>query len=79
MGVGELSSLGGGEADLLADYPSLTQGDLQAAWDYATNHREEIDLAIQENEEGEEGAFGVTLDATWNLTGSSLPECNAAL
>jgi len=47
--------LGGSEADLLRDYPSLTAADLEAAWDYATANADEIDRAIQENEEGDEG------------------------
>jgi hypothetical protein len=33
----------------------LTQADLEAAWAYAADHREEIDAAIRENEEGDEG------------------------
>jgi uncharacterized protein (DUF433 family) len=33
----------------------LTQADLQAAWEYAAAHPEEIDQTIRENEEGEEG------------------------
>jgi uncharacterized protein (DUF433 family) len=47
--------LGGSEAGILLDYPSLTPADLEAAWDYAAAHAEEIDRAIRENEEGEEG------------------------
>jgi len=47
--------LGGSDAALLRDYPSLTAADLEAAWRYAVAHAEEIDRAIQENEEGEEG------------------------
>jgi uncharacterized protein (DUF433 family) len=47
--------LGGSDSDILRDYPSLTPADLEAAWDYASAHPEEIDRAIQENEEGEEG------------------------
>jgi uncharacterized protein (DUF433 family) len=47
--------LGGSEADLLRDYPSLGESDLQAAWQYAAANPEEIDLAIRENEGGEEG------------------------
>lgn len=46
--------LGGSDADLLRDYPSLTPADLEAAWEYAAN-AEEIDRVIRENEEGEEG------------------------
>jgi len=47
--------LGGSDADLLRDYPSLTPADLEAAWAYYAANREEIDRAIWENEEGEEG------------------------
>jgi uncharacterized protein (DUF433 family) len=47
--------LGGSDAELLRDYPSLTAADLEAAWQYAAAHGEEIDQAIRENEEGEEG------------------------
>ncbi len=43
------------DADILASYPSLTPADLEAAWNYAAANREEIDRAIRENEEGEEG------------------------
>ena len=47
--------LGGSDAGLLRDYPSLTAADLEAAWKYAAAHAEEIDRAIRENEEGDEG------------------------
>jgi uncharacterized protein (DUF433 family) len=47
--------LGKSDADLLRDYPSLRPGDLEAAWLYAAAHPEEIERAIRENEEGEEG------------------------
>jgi uncharacterized protein (DUF433 family) len=50
--------LGGSEADLLHAYPSLTPADLEAAWEYASANAEEIDRAIRENEEGEEGIVG---------------------
>src|SRR5438046_2798115 len=46
--------LGGSDSDLLRDYPSLTATDLEAAWQYASAHGEEIDQAIRENEEGDE-------------------------
>ena len=36
---------------LLEMYPTLTQDDLTAAWDYHTAHRAEIDRDIQGNEE----------------------------
>ena len=47
--------LGGSEADLLRDYPSLTSADLESAWEYAAAHTDEIDRAIRENEAGNEG------------------------
>jgi len=47
--------LGGSDSKLLRDYPSLTQEDLSAAWEYAAAHAEEIDQAIRENEEGDDG------------------------
>jgi uncharacterized protein (DUF433 family) len=40
---------------LLRDYPSIAQADLDAAWQYAADHPEEIDQALRENEEGDEG------------------------
>src|SRR5437773_5576602 len=42
--------LGGSEADLRRDYPSLTPADLEAAWEYAAANAEEIDRAIREQE-----------------------------
>jgi uncharacterized protein (DUF433 family) len=47
--------LGMSDADILQAYPSLTPVDLDAASEYAAAHEEEIDRAIRENEEGEEG------------------------
>jgi len=40
---------------ILRSYPSLTPTDLEAAFAYAAAHVEEIETAIRENEEGEEG------------------------
>lgn len=37
------------ESELLADYPSLTAEDLANAWNYARNHREEMDREIAAN------------------------------
>ena len=54
-GLVDYRRLGGADADILRDYPSLTPADLEAAWEYAAAHAEEIDRAIRENEEGEEG------------------------
>jgi uncharacterized protein (DUF433 family) len=47
--------LGASDAEILQAYPGLTPSDLEAAWGYAAANREEIDRAIRENEEGEEG------------------------
>ena len=47
--------LGGSDADLLRDYPSLTPADLEAAWSYTAAHIEEIDNAIRQNEAGDNG------------------------
>src|SRR5271155_1314858 len=47
--------LGASDADILRAYPGLTPADLEAARDYAAANHEEIDIAIRENEEGEEG------------------------
>jgi uncharacterized protein (DUF433 family) len=40
---------------LLRNYPSLSPADLEAAWEYAAANAQEVDRAIRENEEGEEG------------------------
>lgn len=42
--------LGVSEADLLADYPSLTTEDLANAWAYVLAHPDEIDRQIEEQE-----------------------------
>ena len=47
--------LAGGDSDILRAYPSLTPVDLEAAWEYYAANAEEIDRAIRENEQGEEG------------------------
>jgi uncharacterized protein (DUF433 family) len=44
--------LGGSDADLLRDYPSLSPADLECAWTYHATHVEEIARAIQANDEG---------------------------
>jgi uncharacterized protein (DUF433 family) len=43
--------LGMSDQRLLQAHPSLTQADLDIAWEYCLLHREEIDQAIRENEE----------------------------
>ena len=40
---------GRSEAQLLADYPSLTAEDLTNAWQYARSHREEMEREIAAN------------------------------
>jgi len=37
---------GASNQELLRNYPSLTLNDLQAAWDYYSNHKNEIDQEI---------------------------------
>jgi len=49
----EARRLGLSDAQLLQDYPDLTQDDLNAAWTYATNNPDEIETAIRENNEAE--------------------------
>jgi uncharacterized protein (DUF433 family) len=46
----EYRRLGASDADLLADYPSLTPEDLANAWAYVRAHPEEIDRQIEEQE-----------------------------
>jgi uncharacterized protein (DUF433 family) len=43
--------LGMSDQRLLQAHPSLTQADLDIAWEYYLLHREEIDQALKENEE----------------------------
>jgi uncharacterized protein (DUF433 family) len=43
--------LGISDERLLEAHPSLTQADLDIAWDYYQQHRDEVDQAIRENEE----------------------------
>ncbi len=45
------SRLGMSDEVLLEAYPSLTQEDLNNAWNYYRANKAEIDLAIKENEE----------------------------
>jgi uncharacterized protein (DUF433 family) len=47
--------LGASDAEILRAVQGLTSADLEAAWEYAAAHEEEIDRAICENEAGEEG------------------------
>ena len=47
--------LGMSDGEILHAVQGLTPTDLEAAWEYAAAHAEEIDEAIRVNEEGEEG------------------------
>ncbi|HEV3237631.1 MAG TPA: DUF433 domain-containing protein [Gemmataceae bacterium] len=47
--------LGMSDAEILAAVQGLTRADLEAAWEDAAAHRNEIDEAIHANEAGEEG------------------------
>jgi uncharacterized protein (DUF433 family) len=47
--------LGASDAEILRAVQGLTPADLEAATEYAAEYTEEIDRAIRENEEGEEG------------------------
>ena len=46
----QLKKLGRGEAQLLADFPSITQVDLDAVWNYYRQQPNEIDQAIAAEE-----------------------------
>ena len=46
----EARELGASDAQLLLDYPNLRAANLADAWDYATDHRDEIAAAIRANE-----------------------------
>jgi uncharacterized protein (DUF433 family) len=47
--------LGLSDDQILQAVQGLTPADLEAAWEYAAANPEEVDRAIRENEEGEEG------------------------
>ncbi len=42
---------GASDSDLLENYPSLIQSDLEAAWKYYQHHQEEIDQAISSQDD----------------------------
>jgi uncharacterized protein (DUF433 family) len=52
-GLVESKQLGLTDARLLMDYPTLTQQDLDAAWEYYAAHPEEVETAIHVNNEDE--------------------------
>ena len=43
--------LGMNGQEILEDYPSITWGQLLAAWQYSEDHRKEIEAQIRENED----------------------------
>jgi uncharacterized protein (DUF433 family) len=47
--------LGMSDGEIIHAVQGLTPADLEAAWEYAAAHSEEIDEAIRMNEEGDEG------------------------
>jgi uncharacterized protein (DUF433 family) len=47
--------LGMPDAQISSTYPSLTPPNLEAAWAYVAANREEIEQAIRDNEEGDDG------------------------
>jgi uncharacterized protein (DUF433 family) len=47
--------LGASDSEILRAVQGATAADLEAAWEYAAAHPDEIDDAIRSNEEGEEG------------------------
>jgi uncharacterized protein (DUF433 family) len=50
-GLEQWRRLGWTDAQILDNYPQMSKESLNAAWMYADKHREEIELAIRENEE----------------------------
>lgn len=47
--------LGMTDSQILGAYPTLNSFDLESVWEYVARHSQEIERAIRENEEGEEG------------------------
>lgn len=54
-GLAAYRRLGMSDPEILQAVLGLTPADLEAAWDYVAANTEEIDQAIQDNEEGAEG------------------------
>jgi uncharacterized protein (DUF433 family) len=50
-GLVEWRRLGLSDAEIVKRNPDLTQADLNAAWAYYEQHREEVDQAIRENQD----------------------------
>jgi hypothetical protein len=47
----EWRNLGLSDDEILEQHPDLSHADLQVAWEYYGQHRDEIDQAIRENED----------------------------
>jgi uncharacterized protein (DUF433 family) len=50
-GLVEWRNLGLSDAEIMQHLPDLTQADLDVAWEYYNQHREEIDEAMREDAE----------------------------
>lgn len=50
-GLVQWRSLGLSDAEILERHPDLGQADLDTAWVYYASNRDQIDLAIQQNED----------------------------
>ena len=47
--LAECKRLGMSDQEIWEDYPSITQADLNAAWEYVVDHRDEIEQQIHDN------------------------------
>jgi uncharacterized protein (DUF433 family) len=54
-GLVDYRRLGLSDTEILQAVQGLTPADLEVAWEYAAANAEEIERAIRENDEGEEG------------------------
>ncbi len=54
-GLAAYRRLGMSDGEIMRAVQGVTPADLEAAWEYAAAHPEEIDEAIRDNEEGAEG------------------------
>jgi uncharacterized protein (DUF433 family) len=50
-GLVERRQLGLSDVEILSRHPDLTQADLNTAWAYYQQHREEVDQAIRDKQE----------------------------
>jgi uncharacterized protein (DUF433 family) len=46
----DMRRLGYSDADILSGYPELSADDLVAAWNYVTDHREQIEILLAAND-----------------------------